>query len=821
MCRIRLRISATLHQQIVEMLLPDLNGHKICPPLDVRFRLYRLLAFDIDDSRVPINQKTYSQWVVRQCAMVRWVVYCIQKIMGGVPGETCDIVKNAMFEFHPSKPESWKQMLHALNDVMQPINDPNGQPVKSSDSTLHYPSASLHPLLPRLWKAGVDVRGEGQLHPQVDDLASVLYSVLTRGAYEYHGIHLAQSTWAEKCGDQWPGPAAASIEEVVTPGYIEGIAADLFKSFREGADEEKDNRHILEEQYDECCMRVQTAPFRDATVSVLCDYRGKLQEQEKSPNAVLHAWRELAVLMNLQTPDGSRPTNEESEHFLTFVMPRHFEAETAASTAERAIPLSTTLLDSVQLARAHSSPEARLDWLEEATQYVWRACFELQTAKELRNVINFGDIDAPTDHNIWSWALNEQLRPLYETLAKDEYLWPTDWIPEGGPDFLTATVVWGRYVNFAVDSPDTSLLGLMVPKLTAALNARLEGFEEDVVNKTCIATSEDGSRWTPTRPPAVLHSSKCVDLWSFMNESLSTAANTVPISTGVTIPIFMNYLERCVVKYADCCATSPAGDEVGLVFPISIKASRAFNRIVRTRKDERELPPAFKQALFKSLEKQARKNKFWKRTSKKSVPRMYNDAAAAAAAGNNQLQVPRGVSQEYSESEDDQMSMGSSSEAEGPPGSPDLEFNLCTDFVLVDTPVVKQFLNDPDLQLPAQMVRLQDIAKSYDELTVMRGTIHGAIGDEEKRIRKVLKTQNKYSTNEYDIKLKACERDNKEMHEKSDEVVDETIAYLEKIGHNLSCVMAARMVYVDLNEDVFRRLYCTMTENGVPVNLAG
>ncbi|KAF4702518.1 hypothetical protein FOZ62_016825, partial [Perkinsus olseni] len=119
------------------------------------------------------------------------------------------------------------------------------------------------------------------------------------------------------------------------------------------------------------------------------------------------------------------------------------------------------------------------------------------------------------------------------------------------------------------------------------------------------------------------------------------------------------------------------------------------------------------------------------------------------------------------------------------------------------------------------MVRLQDIAKSYDELTVMRGTIHGAIGDEEKRIRKVLKTQNKYSTNEYDIKLKACERDNKEMHEKSDEVVDETMAYLQKIGHNLSCVMAARMVYVDLNEDIFRRLYCTMTENGVPVNLAG
>lgn len=28
----------------------------------------------------------------------------------------------------------------------------------------------------------------------------------------------------------------------------------------------------------------------------------------------------------------------------------------------------------------------------------------------------------------------------------------------------------------------------------------------------------------------------------------------------------------------------------------------------------------------------------------------------------------------------------------------------------------------------------------------MRGAIHGAIGDEEKRIRKVLKTQNKYST---------------------------------------------------------------------------
>lgn len=39
--------------------------------------------------------------------------------------------------------------------------------------------------------------------------------------------------------------------QVITPGYIEGIAADLFKSFSEGADGEKDNRHILEEQYDE------------------------------------------------------------------------------------------------------------------------------------------------------------------------------------------------------------------------------------------------------------------------------------------------------------------------------------------------------------------------------------------------------------------------------------------------------------------------------------------------------------------------------------------------------------------------------------------
>ncbi|KAF4659057.1 hypothetical protein FOL47_007734 [Perkinsus chesapeaki] len=762
MCRVRLRISATLHQQIVEMLLPDLNGHKLCPPLDVRFRLYRLLAFDINESR---DMLTLALLIL-------------------------EIVKNAMINFHPSQPESWKQMLHALNDVMQPISDSDGQAIKVSDSTLHYPSASLHPLLPRLWKAGVDVKGEGQLHPQVNDLASVLYNVLTRGAYEYHGVHLAQSTWLDKCKEQWPGPAAATIEEVITPGFVEQASTELFKSFRRGADEERDNRHILEEQYDECCMRVQTAPFRDATVSALCDYRGQLQEQEKSPNAVLNAWKELA---------------------------------------ERAIPLSTTLLDSVQLARAHSSPEARVDWLEEATQYVWRACFELQTAKELKSVTNFGNIDAPTDHNIWSWALNEQLRPLYETIAKDEFLWPTEWIPEGGSDFLTATVVWGRYVKFAVDTPDTSLLSLMVPKLTAALNARLEAFEDDVVSKTCIATSQDGSRWTPTRPPAVrkvLHSSKCVDLWSFMNESLTTAANTVPISTGVTIPIFNNYLERCIVKYADCCGSSPAGDEVGLVFPISIKASRAFNRIVRTRKDERELPPAFKQALVKSLEKQARKDKFWKRGSKKNIPRMYNDTAAArSAATAAQLQVPRGMSQDYSDTDDDQGSMASSSEAEmaGPPGSSssDLDFNLCTDFVLIDTPVVKQFLEDPDFQLPAQMVRLQDIAKSHDELTAMRGTIHASIVDEEKRIRKVLKTQNKYSTNEYDIKLKACERDNKDMHDKSDEVVNETMAYLEKVGHNISCVMAARMVYVDLNEDIFRRLYCTMTENGVPVNLAG
>ncbi|EER14534.1 hypothetical protein Pmar_PMAR009234 [Perkinsus marinus ATCC 50983] len=115
MCRVRLRISATLHQQIVEMLLPDLNGHKICPPLDVRFRLYRLVAFDIKESRVPISQKIYSQWVVRQCAMVRWVVYCVQKIMGGVP----DMVKNAIMDFHPSKPDSWKQMLEALNGSVQ------------------------------------------------------------------------------------------------------------------------------------------------------------------------------------------------------------------------------------------------------------------------------------------------------------------------------------------------------------------------------------------------------------------------------------------------------------------------------------------------------------------------------------------------------------------------------------------------------------------------------------------------------------------------------------------------------------------------------
>lgn len=42
-------------------------------------------------------------------------------------------------------------------------------------------------------------------------------------------------------------------------------------------------------------MRVQTAPFRDATVNALCDYRGQLQGDEKSPNAILHAWRELAV----------------------------------------------------------------------------------------------------------------------------------------------------------------------------------------------------------------------------------------------------------------------------------------------------------------------------------------------------------------------------------------------------------------------------------------------------------------------------------------------------------------------------------------------
>lgn len=46
----------------------------------------------------------------------------------------------------------------------------------------------------------------------------------------------------------------------------------------------------------------------------------------------------------------------------------------------------------------------------------------------------------------------------------------------------------------------------MIPKITAALNARLEAFEEDVVSKTCVATSEDGSRWTPTRPPAVVYS---------------------------------------------------------------------------------------------------------------------------------------------------------------------------------------------------------------------------------------------------------------------------------------------------------------------------
>jgi hypothetical protein len=196
---------------------------------------------------------------------------------------------------------------------------------------------------------------------------------------------------------------------------------------------------------------------------------------------------------------------------------------------------------------------------------------------------------------IWSKGLQSRIRAVVELINRDDDLWMTDRVPPNGQNLLAVLQVWERV------SGDGGLTDVIRPKITRSLSLHLDKVERDSL-PSCLHDNIQQS-WEPTRKPTILHSTKCVDLWTTIFTAIQACIDAA--SAQLSMGTCAQMIVRCVEKYCDNAKEGFIYD-VGYAHPLFVKGKRAFNRLVRSVEDDTDLPEIFRN-------KKKRKNRLFKR----------------------------------------------------------------------------------------------------------------------------------------------------------------------------------------------------------------
>ena len=750
LARVKLKVPTKVHMAIMEYMLPDTEEHRDINPFDMRFRLLRMLAAK------PVDDSTYKSWIDRQWALFKFVVNAWIKEDPNSSSEVAEvaiIVENtSMDNQYPPDERSLWQLIDACTDL-------------SGMKLLQYPRGVTNAIAHRLWKCTVDPTSDTGLHADAESLISLIHNVVTTRAFNHHNLLCAASIWDKTCtsGNEVIQTSIVKTVSDILAGQTDWVATTSGEWFvpsdrsyhSDAATKGVANNYQLDLAY----SRLMTSAARDSIINCLCDYRKRLDADSLAD--VVAIWKAMYKHLNTGVPSMKRPSDQE---FLahTTAMLKMFVTESAKAATNRLIDTSA-FADPVVIARAHANDEARSNWIALVCQSLWRCIFEFACERDMYDQIWTGLGCGKLHMTTWASALQGKVRAVIELMANDDELWPNDRVPPGGTDLMLVCEIWERV------SKDSGLTEVLKPKLTSSLSVRLDKIERESIPK-CLHNVKDpnASGWQPLKPPAVLHSSKCIDLWSTVFTAVSACMDSAPLALSLHTCIKM--VSRSVSQYVANALDSVPND-IRIPFPLAVKSSRCVNRMLKAQSDTREIPDLYK-------EKNRGKNKVFRT---RASGRQYYEQGKATYQNEND-----------EDGEGEVFNTGHTS-------------NIITDNHMLLSEYILNLANATSHDAAAMMVRLQDLFFCITELKKAKEQLSAEPDREAKRLEKMIKQQLKYGTT---LELPIIDKTVKagylqtidKMVEAAEEEVNEAIP-------KVLVILVHRLVYIECKDDLFENMY--------------
>jgi hypothetical protein len=787
--RLKLKIPTKMHEQIVEMLLPDsISIQDEISPLDFRFRIFRFLA-------VMDHPEVEPTFIKRQASYIDLCIRCMQREdqTGNVEANIAPlnaIIVSSILNKVPIEQDTLIELLESLGTYTE-------ESLESSQ--LMIPRGALHQAISRIWKLCVNLDDqESGLCQDLNLIAAFVHNFLTGRQYPYHCFWLGLTLWEQALsrGPSVPAVVAKQTAEILKPvsgdKWLDKLCGDLFWFGRGAAGassihsaaggsprnesfvsiEPKSPKSELSSRilgFDLAYLLKLSVRVRDSIVTCLCDYRKNLE-----PDSLEICFEIFKSTMNrayATAPPFLWPSDADWNSYMK-CMGEHFISESARCVCNRLVEPSK-FLDSVSVARAHANDESRGVFIGEVTEAVWQVIFEFACEMEVYSLA-WTKHDLISKHKlIWTKGLQSRIRAVVDLMNRDDDLWLNDRVPPGGQDLLAVLQVWERI------SGDGDLTEIIRPKISRALLIHLDKVERDSL-PACMHNNhgEFGQCWAATRPPHILHSTKCVDLWTTIFTAIQACIEAA--SAQMAIGTCAQMIVRCVERYCDNAREGFSGD-ISSAHPLMIKARRAFNRLLMHVEDETELPEVFKA-------KKKRKNRLFKRDS-----------------GNNTNAFGSNMSGEDSDNEPPGQAGRSASLSLGSEG-----LNLIGDnhLLLSDYLVVTSRL--PSHDATALMVRLHDLSFAIGELDKARSTLNEAIEKEHLKLSKLYKSQAKFSSvtsEEIQPLPKLPEPALRAMAETIDQGISEASQILIETADVVAKYLGSNVVFIQEKENLFERLY--------------
>ena len=772
LARVKLRVPTRQHQLFSDWLFPPTDRHTTAiSPLDVRFRLLRLLSISApsDFAATPL----FKAFIDRQLTIVKFCVDCWVKedsvgahagvahagthiSQSALLGDMILLVENALVSSqYPPAPATLWPLIDACTEFC-------------GGRQLSYPVGFFACALPRIWRCVADSNSDTGVHADAEPLIALVHNVTTARQFPHHGLLLASALWDKNCLHSSIVHTATvrtmrdilcGVDSLVGASVLE----DSWVAEKAGMWFTSPNYLPIKSNYllDLAYLRLVTASCRSSIFEALCDYRKRLDTD--SLTDLIAIWRStLQQHLNRDLPAMQRPTAAELDAHVGGLLV-HFIVESAKTASSRFVD-TLRFTDPVMISRAHANDEARAEWIEAVTDSLWRCVFEFSCERDLYAAtwesLGLGRVHLQT----WAAALQGKIRSVIEMIANDDELWPVDRVPPGGTDLMQVCEIWER------TSKDSGLTETLKPKLTQSLAVRLDKIEKESVPRCLHANPTLGpdnglkdAAWIPLKPPTVLHSSKCVDLWSTLFTAISACLESAPVALALNTCLQM--IARSVTAYTSNVLDGIPTD-TRVPFPLAIKAQRALNRLLKSQKDEREVPELYK-------EKNRAKNKLFRT---RASARQYYDGEVVVNEDEDTTNFNTGMS-----------------------------VNIITDNHMFYSEYCNGLATNDGHSSNALMVRLQDLVFCQDELEKSKEMLIAEVEKEHGKLQSLIKNQSKHGN-----VLRLPEPDKSILQTYTNginKIVANSKGSVGEAIPRVTSLLVHRLVYVELREDIFENLY--------------